>query len=45
MAAIHFHDIELKRGNSYIDSPKWIKNKKTTITPKKLKTAVVFNMR
>ena len=24
----------LSRGGSYIDSPKWLKNKKTTINPK-----------
>ena len=28
MTAIHFHDIELKRGSLYIDSPKWIKIKR-----------------
>ena len=26
--------ISLNRGKSYIDSPKWLKNKKTTINPK-----------
>ena len=26
--------ISLKRGGSYIDSPKWLKNKKATINPK-----------
>ena len=29
-----FHKIDLKRSGSYIDSPKWIKNKKATINPK-----------
>ena len=29
------HKISLRRGGSYIDSPKWIKNKKGTINPKK----------
>ena len=24
----------LSRGGSYIDSPKWLKNKKATVTPK-----------
>ena len=24
----HLHKISLKRGESYIDSPKWLKNKK-----------------
>ena len=42
MTAIHFHDIELKRGSSYIDSPKWIKNKKATINPKNLKDSNCF---
>ena len=28
------HEISLNRGGSYIDSPKWLKNKKTTISPK-----------
>ena len=28
------HKISLRRGGSYIDSPKWIKNKKGTINPK-----------
>ena len=28
------HEIGLNRAGSYIDSPKWFKNKKTTISPK-----------
>ena len=28
------HKISLNRGGSYIDSPKWLKNKKATINPK-----------
>ena len=28
------HKISLNRGGSYIDSPKWLKNKKTTKNPK-----------
>ena len=28
-----FHKISLRRAGSYIDSPKWIKNKKATINP------------
>ena len=28
------HKISLNRGGSYIDSPKWLKNKKATIKPK-----------
>ena len=30
----HLHKISLKRGGSYIDSPKWLKNKGATINPK-----------
>ena len=29
-----FNEIGLNRGGSYIDSPKWLKDKKSTITPK-----------
>ena len=29
------HKINLSRGGSYVDSPKWLKNKKATINPKK----------
>ena len=28
------HRLSLNRGGSYIDSPKWLKNKKATINPK-----------
>ena len=28
------HKISLNRGGSYIDSPEWLKNKRTTINPK-----------
>ena len=31
----HFQKIGLKRSRSYIDSPKWLKNKKVTINPEK----------
>ena len=31
----HLHKISLNRGSSYISLPKWIKNKKVTINPKK----------
>ena len=30
----NLHEINLNRGGSYIDSPKWLKNKKATINPK-----------
>ena len=29
-----FNKVSINRGGSYIDSPKWIKNKKSTINPK-----------
>ena len=29
-----FNKISINRGGSYIDSPKWLKNKKSTINPK-----------
>ena len=29
-----FHKISVRRGGSYIDSPKWVKNKKGRINPK-----------
>ena len=29
-----FNKISLNRGGSYIDSPEWIKNKRSTINPK-----------
>ena len=31
----HFHKISLNRASSYIKSPKWLKNKRVTINPKK----------
>ena len=33
----HLHKISLNRGNSYIESPEWIKNKGVTINPKNTK--------
>ena len=30
----HLQKMSLKRGGSYVDSPKWLKNKKATINPK-----------
>ena len=32
--AYHIHQINLKRGKSYIKSPEWILNKRATINPK-----------
>ena len=31
----NLNKVSLSRGGSYIDSPKWLKNKKVTINPKK----------
>ena len=30
----NLHKISINRGGSYVDSPKWLKNKKATINPK-----------
>ena len=32
----HFHKATLKRGSSYIPSPEWINNKKSTINPQNI---------
>ena len=34
---IHFNKIDLRRGATYIESPKWLKNKKATINSKNTK--------
>ena len=39
---IHFHNIKLKRGKSYIKSPDWISSKKATINPKNTKDNKCF---
>ena len=39
-----FHEINLKRGGSYKDSPDWIKTKKATINPVNKKDNKLFNM-
>ena len=39
----HLHKISLKRGESYIDSPKWLKNKGGKINKKK-RIMSVLNM-
>ena len=36
LTLMQFHSIELKRGSSYIPSPKWISDKRATINPKNL---------
>ena len=33
LSEYHLHKISLKRGSSYIEYPKWLKNKKVTINP------------
>ena len=33
----HLNKISINRGSSYIDSPKWLKNKKATINPQNTK--------
>ena len=42
ISIMKFHTIELKRGSSYIPSPKWISDKKATINPKNLKDNMCF---
>ena len=39
----NLHKISLNRSGSYIDSPKWLKNKKATINSK-IKMISTFNM-
>ena len=39
---IYIHNIKLKRGKSYIESPDWISSKKTTINPKNTKDNKCF---
>ena len=39
---IHFNKIDLRRGATYIESPKWLKNKKATINPKNTKDVYCF---
>ena len=36
LTIVKFHSIELKRGSSYIPTPKWISNESATINPKNL---------
>ena len=40
----HLHSLErcLKRGESYVDSPKWLKDKRATINPKNKKDNKCF---
>ena len=39
---VHFYNIKLKRGKSYIESPEWISSKKPTINPKNTKDNKCF---
>ena len=39
---IHFNKIDLRCGATYIESPKWLKNKKATINPKNTKDVYCF---
>ena len=38
----HIHKTSLKRGSSYIESPKWLSNKKAVINPKNTKFNYCF---
>ena len=38
----NLNKVSLSRGGSYIDSPKWLKNKKTTINPQNKKDDKCF---
>ena len=38
----HLQRISLKRGESYVDSPKWLKDKGATINPKNKKDNKCF---
>ena len=42
LTLIQFHTIELRRGSSYIPSPKWISDKKATINAKNLNDNYCF---
>ena len=39
---IHFYQIDIKRGSSYIKSPEWLKNKVATINPQDTKNNYCF---
>ena len=39
---IHFNKIDLRRGATYIETPKWLKNKKATINPKNTNDVYCF---
>ena len=39
---IHFHIVDLKRAGTYIQSPKWLVDKKATVNPKNTKDNYCF---
>ena len=44
LTLLQLHSIELKRGSSYIPSPKWIEKKKATINPQNTKTTIALHI-
>ena len=40
----YFQKIDIRKTGSYIETPKWLKNKKTTINPKNIDDDIVFNI-
>ena len=42
LALVQFHSIQLKRGSSYIPSPKWVEKKKATIHKTQKTTIVLY---
>ena len=42
LTLIQFHTTKLKRGGTYIDTPKWVSDKKATINPKNTKDNCCF---
>ena len=40
----NLNKVSFSRGGSYIDCPKWVKNKEATINPQNKKMTDVFNM-
>ena len=42
LTLVQFHSIQLKRGSSYIPSPKWIEKKKATVNPQNTKHDFCF---
>ena len=40
----HFHKIEMKRGESYIESPEQLKNKRESVNPKNEMMIIGFSI-